>query len=57
MIILKEVQVPRGKNIGQAIINSFIDYSRIDVKTTLTTRDVVNKQNNVSLSYTYKKKK
>jgi len=54
MQLTKEIKVPRGKNIGNEIINSFKDFHRIIVLHIEVARDTVNKTNNASLIYTYK---
>lgn len=53
MQLTKNIQVPRGKNIGKQVINSFTDFHRIVVLHIEVARDTINKTNNVSLTYTY----
>lgn len=47
----KTIKVPRGKNIGRTVIASFQDYSKIAIKAVEVTRDAVNKQSIVELTY------
>lgn len=50
----KIISIPRGKNIGKAIINSFEMYNRVNIDSINVTRDVTTKTNVASLSFTYK---
>lgn len=47
----KTIKVPRGENIGRTIIASFHDYSKIAIKAVKVTRDAVNRQSIVELTY------
>lgn len=53
-LLNKNIQVPRGQNIGKAIIDSFPMYNKVEVATLNVVRDIQNRTNVVSLTYTYR---
>ena len=50
-MLTKQIQVPRGKNIGRAIIDSFDNFKYVTVISTTTIRDTTNRLNIVTIKF------
>lgn len=53
MLQTKKIEVQRGNNIGKAIINSFHNYSKVQIRTLQVARDTINKVNTATITYTH----